>query len=197
MVFHDRVGDRQTQAGAALAGSAAGGEKWLENVTQDVGTHSPAVVLYRQLDPSIVAAAFDANFAADGADMVKVETDSNMRRGPFPPNFSEIVPELGPEPTDIVVTKRNWGAFYGTALDLHLRRRGIKTIVLGGIATNMGVESTARAANEHGFNQILVEDTMASRSPEMHAFAVGTIFPLLGLVCSTEEVLAGCAPAQS
>ena len=137
------------------------------------------------------------NFAADGADMVKVETDSNMRRGPFPPNFSEIVPELGPEPTDIVVTKRNWGAFYGTALDLHLRRRGIKTIVLGGIATNMGVESTARAANEHGFNQILVEDTMASRSPEMHAFAVGTIFPLLGLVCSTEEVLAGCAPAQS
>ena len=92
-----------------------------------------------------------------------------------------------------MVTKRNWGAFYGTDLDLQLRRRGIKTIVLGGIATNMGVESTARAAHEHGYSQILVEDAMASRSVEMHAFAVGTVFPLLGLVRSTEEVLAGCA----
>jgi nicotinamidase-related amidase len=132
-------------------------------------------------------------FAADGADMVKVPTDATMPRGPFPPNFAEIVTELGPEPGDIVVTKRNWGAFHGTDLDLHLRRRGIKTIVLGGIATNIGVESTARAANEHGYSQILVEDAMASRSAEMHAFAVASIFPMLGLVRSTEEVLAGCA----
>ena len=135
-------------------------------------------------------------FAADGADVAKVQTDTSMRLGPFPPNFSEIVPEVGPEPTDIVVTKRQWGAFYGTDLDLHLRRRGIKTIVLAGIVTNIGVESTARAANEHGYNQILVEDAMASLSSEMHTFAVTTIFPLLGLVRSTEEVLAGCAASQ-
>jgi len=136
-------------------------------------------------------------FAADGADIVKVQTDAATNRRPFPPNFSEIVPELGPEPSDIVVTKRQWGAFYGTDLDLHLRRRRIRTIVLGGIATNMGVESTARAAHEHGYNQILVEDAMASRSAEMHTFAVGTIFPLLGLVRSTEEVLAECGPVPS
>jgi len=132
-------------------------------------------------------------FAADGADTVKVQTDVSMMRGAFPAGWDELVPELGPEPTDIIVTKRNWGAFYGTNLDLHLRRRGVNTIVLGGIATNMGVESTARAAHEHGYQLILVEDAMSSRSDEMHTFAVGQVLPLLGLVRSTEEVLAGCA----
>ncbi len=65
--------------------------------------------------------------------------------------------------------------------------------MLGGIATNMGVESTARPAHEHGYQLILVEDAMASRSAELHTFAVKSIFPMLGLVRSTEEVLAGCA----
>jgi nicotinamidase-related amidase len=138
----------------------------------------------------------NVNFAADGADMVKVQTDATTQRGPFPPDFAEIVSEMGPEPTDILVTKRSWGAFYGTELDLQLRRRGITTIVLGGIATNMGVESTARPAHEHGYQLILVEDAMSSRSAELHEFAITKIFPLLGLVRSTEEVLAGCA-AQS
>jgi len=136
-------------------------------------------------------------FAADFADAVKVQTDAAMNRPAFPAGWDEIVPELGPEPTDIVVTKRNWGAFYGTDLDLQMRRRGITTIVLGGIATNMGVESTARAAHERAYQLILVEDAMSSRSEELHTFAVGKIFPLLGLVRSTEEVLAGCEPPQS
>jgi len=134
----------------------------------------------------------NVTFSADLADLVKVETDANSFRGPFPPGFAEYVPELGPEPTDILITKRQWGAFHGTELDLQLRRRGIRSIVLGGIATNIGVESTARAALEHGYQLILVEDAMASRSEEMHAFAIAKIFPSLGLVRSTEEVLAGC-----
>ena len=57
------------------------------------------------------------------------------------PDWAEIIPELGPEPGDFVITKRQWGAFYGTDLDLQLRRRNIDTIVLCGIATNFGVES--------------------------------------------------------
>jgi nicotinamidase-related amidase len=131
------------------------------------------------------------SFAADFADTVKTQVDSPMTRREFPAGWDEIVPELGPEPGDIVVTKRNWGAFYGTDLDLHLRRRGITTIVLGGIATNMGVESTARPAHELGYQLILVEDAMSSLSAEHHTFAVTQIFPRLGLVRSTEEVLAG------
>jgi nicotinamidase-related amidase len=101
-----------------------------------------------------------------------------------------LAPELRPDEQTLVITKHQWGAFYGTELDLQLRRRGLKTIVLGGIATNMGVESTARNAFELGYEQIFVEDAMTSRSAEMHNFAVASIFPLLGRVRSTADVLA-------
>jgi nicotinamidase-related amidase len=135
----------------------------------------------------------NVTFSPDGGDALKAEADAKMPRGPFPPDWAEFAPELDPQPGDLRITKRQWGAFYGTELDLQLRRRGVKWIVLGGIATNIGVESTARAALEHGYNQVLVEDAMASLSAEMHGFAVKNIFPMIGLVRSTAEVLAGCA----
>jgi nicotinamidase-related amidase len=135
-------------------------------------------------------------FSPDFGDVVKVEADEAMPRGAMAPDWAEYVPELEVQSTDILITKRQWGAFYGTELDLQLRRRGIRRIVLGGIATHIGVESTARAANEHGYGQILVEDAMTSMSAETHAFSVKAIFPRLGLVRSTEEVLAGCAPGK-
>ena len=68
-----------------------------------------------------------------------------------------------PAPTDLVITKRQWGAFHGTELDLQLRRRGIRCIVLGGIATNIGVESTARAALELGYELVIAEDMCGGR----------------------------------
>jgi nicotinamidase-related amidase len=131
-------------------------------------------------------------FSPDFADAVKVETDAPAR-GPFPPEFFELIPEIGPRPNDIVILKRQWGAFTGTELDLQLRRRGIRTIVLGGVATNMGVESTARAANELGYAQVFVEDAMTSMSEEMHLFSIRHILPRLGLVRSTDEVWAALA----
>jgi nicotinamidase-related amidase len=150
---------------------------------------------FREAQATVVLV--NVNFSASGADTLKTETDLKMSRPAPPANWAEIVPELGPRPNDILVTKRQWGAFYGTELDLQLRRRGITTIVLGGVATNMGVESTARPAHELGYQLILVEDAMSSRSTEMHEFAVGKIFPLLGHVRSTEEVLTACGATQS
>ena len=88
------------------------------------------------------------------------------------------------------MTKRQWGAFYGTDLDLQLRRRGVKTIVLCGIATNFGVESTARDAWERNYEIIFAEDAMSSMEAESHHFAITRIFPRLGRVRSTEQVLA-------
>jgi nicotinamidase-related amidase len=128
-------------------------------------------------------------FAADGSDRVKTPTD--FQHPPMTPtaDWSEIVEALGPKTGDIVVTKHQWGAFYGTELDLHLRRRSIKTIVIGGISTNFGVESTARDAYERAFSLVFVEDAMASTSGDAHAFATTTIFPRLGLVRSTSDVL--------
>jgi nicotinamidase-related amidase len=127
---------------------------------------------------------------SDDRERLKPEADSAPPSGPLPDDWSEIVPEVGPHPGDIVITKRQWGAFYGTALDLQLRRRGIRTLVYGGIATNFGVESTARDAYERGFEQIFVEDAMSGLTAEAHQFAVTTIFPRMGRVRSTDDVLA-------
>jgi len=108
---------------------------------------------------------------------------------PPPPDASDFVPELTPQDGDIVITKKQWGAFYGTELELQLRRRGMKTIVLCGVSTNFGVESTARFAYEYGFQQVFAEDAMSSSSAEMHAAAISISLKRIGRVRSTEEIL--------
>ena len=109
---------------------------------------------------------------------------------PPPPGASEIVPEAGVTAEDVVVTKRQWGAFYGTNLEQQLRRRGITTIVMGGIATNFGVESTARWAFDSGYELVFAEDAMTTMAAEMHEFCVRTTFPVMGRVRSTAEITA-------
>ncbi len=109
----------------------------------------------------------------------------------LPPDFSELVPELHADPArDILITKRQWGAFYGTELDLQLRRRGITGIVLCGISTSIGVESTARAAFELGYNLTFASDAMTDMSAEAHDRALRLIFPRMGEVDSTAAILA-------
>jgi nicotinamidase-related amidase len=112
---------------------------------------------------------------------------------PLPAIASELAPGCGFEPGDVLVTKRSWGAFYGTDLDLQLRRRFIRTVILGGVATNMGVESTARAAYDHGYNLVFAEDAMSGLAAEAHTFAIETIFPRMGRVRSTQEILQALA----
>lgn len=120
---------------------------------------------------------------------VKVESDSSMVRGNLPQGWAEFVPELGVKDDDFVVTKRQWGAFHGTELEPQLRRRKIDTIVLGGIATTYGVESTARFAYEYGFNQIFAEDAMTDMSEEAHRVSVEYVLKRMGRVRSTSEIL--------
>ncbi len=105
------------------------------------------------------------------------------------PDWTEFVPELTPMSSDVVITKRQWGAFYGTELDLQLRRRKIDTLVLCGIATDYGVESTARFAYEYGYQQIFAEDAMASRSDEQPNAAINFVFKRIGRVRKTDEIL--------
>ncbi|WP_074182686.1 hydrolase, partial [Enterobacter hormaechei] len=96
---------------------------------------------------------------------------------------------LGKRDSDIEVTKRQWGAFYGTDLELQLRRRGIDTIILCGISTNIGVESTARNAWELGFNLVIAEDACSAASADQHQCSMTHIFPRIGRVRSTDEIL--------
>jgi nicotinamidase-related amidase len=127
----------------------------------------------------------------DGKDGLRPITDAPAPgRGQMPPDWAEFAPEMTPQPGDIVITKRQWGAFYGTELDLQLRRRGVDTIVLCGIATDMGVESTARDAFERAYQQIFVEDAMAARGAAQHAHTTTSVLPRIGRVRSTEQVLA-------
>jgi nicotinamidase-related amidase len=156
----------------------------------DVVAHTAAVaVVLRAAGGTVVLVRVTPS--ADGRDALRPQTDTPAwQPGPRPPDWAEIVPELGPEPGDLVITKRQWGAFYGTELDLQLRRRGIDTILLAGISTNVGVESTARDAFERGYEQVFVEDAMTARSPDEHAHTVRTVFPRIGRVRSTAEVLA-------
>jgi nicotinamidase-related amidase len=131
-------------------------------------------------------------FAADFADAVKTRTDATKNQPPmqFPPDWLEYIDELDVQPSDIKVLKRNWGAFYGTDLDLQLRRRGVTGIVLCGIATSIGVESTARSAWEHNYQIAFASDAMTDMSAENHDRSIGGIFPRLGEVGTTDDVLA-------
>jgi nicotinamidase-related amidase len=132
--------------------------------------------------------AVHVGFSKNYADALSQPVDKPNPRPATPPEgWSEFIPGLV-EPNDITILKRQWGAFHGTELDLQLRRRGVKTIVLAGIATNMGVESTARVAWELGYNLIVLEDLCSSRSAEMHSFAMKSVFPLIGMVAASGDI---------
>ncbi len=125
--------------------------------------------------------------SADGRDALQLPVDETWRTSAPPqPDWSDLLPELNKQPGDVVILKRQWGAFYGTDLDLQLRRRGMKTVILCGIATEFGVESTARDAYEHGYEVVFAEDAMTGRNGHEHS--VKNIFPRLGRVRNTAEI---------
>ena len=125
----------------------------------------------------------------DGKDMLHPVTDTPPVVRTPSSDWTEIDPSLLPH-GNLVVRKRQWGAFYGTELDLQLRRRGIDTIILCGISTVVGVESTARDAYERGYSQVFVSDAMSAADPADHEHALRTTFPRIGRVRTTEDVLA-------
>ncbi len=130
--------------------------------------------------------------SADGRDALAMPVDEPWRQAAPPqPDWSELLCELKQQPGDVLILKRQWGAFYGTDLDLQLRRRGLKTIVLCGIATEFGVESTARDAYERGYELVFAEDAMTGRNS--HANSIAHIFPRLGRVRSTAQILTALA----
>jgi nicotinamidase-related amidase len=129
----------------------------------------------------------------DVPSLLRLSADAPLMRPldapPLPANACELVPQAAAQEGDLIVTKKQWGAFYGTDLEQQLRRRGIRTIIFTGIATNIGVESTARAAFDLGFELLFVEDAMSGISAEEHRFTCEHMFVRMGHVRSTETVL--------
>ncbi|HEY0702108.1 MAG TPA: isochorismatase family protein [Candidatus Acidoferrales bacterium] len=107
----------------------------------------------------------------------------------FPKNWAELVPELDPQPQDILISKQRVGAFHGTALDAELRRRGVTQIFLAGVATTGGVESTGRSASDLGYHVVFVSDAMTDRTEDAHRHSVEKFFPRIGQVETTANVL--------
>jgi nicotinamidase-related amidase len=115
-------------------------------------------------------------------------TDQQTAFSP-PAGWTELLPELDRQPSDYAVTKQQPGAFFGTALEQILRRRGATQLVLAGIATSIGVEATARTAYDHGYHVVLVADAMTDRSLEAHRHSIEVIFPRIGETTTTKALL--------
>ena len=128
-------------------------------------------------------------FSADGADMLRQRVDQPpaIPQGGFPAGSNEFPPGLV-QPGDLRITKRQWGAFYGTELDLQLRRRAIRSIVLGGVSTQIGVESTARQAYRHGYELLIVKDATPSSAVEGHEMSIKHILPRLGRLVQSGDL---------
>ena len=116
-------------------------------------------------------------------------TDAGWPKFAFPPDWTELVPELGRQSGDKLVTKERVGAFLGTDLDAYLRERGVSQVFLTGVATSAGVEATARSAYDLGYNVVLVTDAMTDMNAEAHGYSVEKVFPKIGETETTERVL--------
>ncbi|HEV7619209.1 MAG TPA: hydrolase [Burkholderiaceae bacterium] len=127
--------------------------------------------------------------SADGGDVLRQRVDEPKprREGGYPAGWSDLAAGLA-KPGDILITKRRWGAFYGTELDLQLRRRGVRTIVLAGVATNFGVESTARQAWEHGYEIVIAKDATTSVAKELHDMSMRYILPRLARLAYSSDI---------
>ncbi|GLW27851.1 isochorismatase family protein [Actinoplanes regularis] len=150
-------------------------------VSQDLGPHRGADVVAR-------SASLASAFRAAGGVVVPVRVE-RPNVAEQPPG-SDFVPEMAPRPGDVEIVKRTIGAFYGTGLAEALRDRGVDTVVLAGIATTMGVESTARAAADLGFEVVFASDAMSGMTAAEHEHALSVVLPRFGAVLTTAELLA-------
>jgi nicotinamidase-related amidase len=123
----------------------------------------------------------------DGIAPGRSEHSFNLKQ--LPEGWTELIPQLNKQAKDHLVTKKTWGAFKNTDLEEHLKKNEVTQVVIVGVATSAGVESTARQAHECGFNVTLAVDAMTDRDPDAHLNSVTRIFPKLGETGTTKEII--------
>ena len=102
----------------------------------------------------------------------KATDPSQLLKEKDDPKGREIVDELKPQPQDIVFRKRRPDGFVGTDFDLMLRSKAIGTVLIGGVATEGGVEGTARSGRNLGYDMVVLKDCVGSRNRELHEMAL-------------------------
>lgn len=145
-----------------------------------------------------------ADHAPDHSDLVPRLSDTDMDLRPWPDpaepfsNFvtkdskdAELAAEVAPPPGEgIMVFKHRWSAFYQTSLELMLRARGLDTIVLAGLSTDVGIASTAFTARDADFSVVVVRDACYSSRGPNHDFFMERVFPRMARVMTTDAALA-------
>jgi nicotinamidase-related amidase len=106
-----------------------------------------------------------------------------------PPGWADLIDELDTQPDDHLITKRRRSAFHDTGLDTRLRDLGVTQVILAGLSTSGGVESTARSASDYGYHVVLATDAMTDTDAAAHANSIERIFPKLGETATTAEIL--------
>jgi Amidases related to nicotinamidase len=118
----------------------------------------------------------------------RTEAGRSGRGAALPSGWADLIDELDVQPTDHLITKRRRSAFHDTGLDTLLRDLGVTQVVLAGISTSSGVESTARSASDYGYHVVLATDAMADSDADTHRHSVERIFPKLGETATAAEV---------
>ena len=136
---------------------------------------------FRRLDLPVVLINVDGT--APG------RAEQSRRVTEFPAGWTDLIPELNRQPGDHLVTKRTWGAFTNTGLEQYLRQSGVTQVVISGVATSAGVESTARHAHELGFNVTLAVDAMTDMNADAHQNSLTRVFPRLGETGTTQAII--------
>lgn len=134
------------------------------------------------------------SFLPDEADSLGGKLRTDVKRPVLPirePGWDSFLDDVEVLPTEPTIIKRSWNAFYGSDLDLQLRRRGIDTVIMAGISTGFGVEGTGRSAFDHGYHVEFVPEAMSAYTQAQHDHSVSIIFPQLGRVRALDEVIAG------
>ena len=116
-------------------------------------------------------------------------TQAPRHSGPFEADWTELIPELDQQTTDIFVTKKTWGAFANTDLESRLKALSVTQVVIAGVATGTGVEATARQAYELGFNVTLAVDAMTDGRPDAHDYSIRQVFPRLGETAMAQDII--------
>jgi nicotinamidase-related amidase len=120
----------------------------------------------------------------------RTDAGGQASAGALPAGWADIIDELECQPGDHLITKRRRSAFHDTGLDTLLRDLGVTQVVLAGVSTSAGVESTARSAHDHGYHVVLATDAMADPDPGSHRHSLERVFPRLGETATSAEVIA-------
>jgi nicotinamidase-related amidase len=136
------------------------------------------------------AAALAKAFRSQGHPVVLVSVVGGTRGPGLQPDWAEPADELDAQDGDLRISKERWGAFHNTELDAQLRERAVTQVVVCGIATSMGVETTARCAYEHGYRVVLATDATSDFDAEAHDHCVRKVFPRLGEVDESSRIIA-------